>query len=92
MRRPLPLSELIAAVGDDKIKIEPVNSNITDATAVKRRGPNNERLTRITLLTSMLAPHDLLGLTEDPPRSPEMTGLLIWLPTADVERVKKDYA
>lgn len=92
MRKPLPLSELVAKVGDAKIKIEPVNANVTDIREIKQRGPKGERLCRITLLTSVLTPNDVMGLTFDPPRAGGMTGLLIWLPTTEVERVKKEYA
>ena len=88
-KRPLPLSALIAAVGDDNIVIEPVAANLLGA---KSMGKKARGLTEIALMTSQFTPNDALGLTwGDRADTGKKIGLLIWLPADVVQRIRKEY-
>lgn len=81
------LSQIITAIGDDNICCEPVDANITNAQSIKTRGPNRERLTRITLLTSQFTPDDALALTMPEGDRPQgKMGIVIWFTREDYAR------
>jgi len=87
---PISLSKLVAGVGDDNIVIEPVAENLLSAKSIGKRAPH---LTQIVLMTSQFTPNDALALTlGDRNDTGKKIGLLIWLPTEDVERVKREHA
>jgi hypothetical protein len=72
MPRPIGLSEIVAAIGDDNIRLQSLASSITKATT-KKNGD-----TTLTFLTNQVTASELMQGT------PERTGLVIWLPTAQM--------
>jgi hypothetical protein len=64
----MKLSELILAVGDENVQVEPVSSNLVGNVTSQKNG-----LTRISLVTKGMTPADVvLGGGN--------IGLLIWIP------------
>lgn len=66
---PISLSQIIAHVGDEHIKVQRLDESMTVITAGKHGS-------EVTFETAQVSPADFL----DPARPPAMHGLIIWLP------------
>lgn len=78
----MTISALIAKVGDDKCKVEPIDANIRNC---RKAGKQARSHSIIELETSMVQPADLLEMNKSP-----YIGLIVWLPRDAVnEAIKK---
>lgn len=81
---PISLAELIRRVGDDNIRIEPIDANVQGARLV-----SGGRLTELRILTSMTNPNQIMGLAEGVPLP--SIGLVIWFPRHLSDRARMEY-
>lgn len=73
----LKLSELIAVVGDDNIKLQNLLESLDSATTTKKNG------TKLSFFTDQITPTEIMRGTQT------VVGLVIWLPKDKVAAALK---
>jgi len=83
-KKPMGISELVARIGDDNIRIEPIEANVQGAKLIDRG-----KLTELRIVTSMTNPSQILGLTDGRPL-PNL-GLVLWFPRHLSDRARLEH-
>ena len=78
----LSISELVAGVGDGKVFVQNLRENLT---GVRTRTKGRESVVSFVTGSQFISPSE--AVSDEPA---EYVGLVLWLPTVDVERVKSE--
>ena len=79
---PLGIIELLTRIGEDNIRLQNL---MESATNFQGRGKRGARACAVTFLTDQITPSEVLQ------EHPQHVGLVLWLPTALVEKAKTDH-
>lgn len=76
--KPMGIIELLQRIGEEKVLIQNLLNDMTNITAGKRE-------TKITFATNQLTPGEVaFGV-------PKMHALVIWMPTDEVDRARREH-
>lgn len=75
----MKLSQMLAEIGDDNITFQVLTSNVASVN-------NGKRDSKIAFFTDTEKGYDLANAVATD-RKPKFTGLIVWIPTAAMERV-----